>query len=166
MKYLEAEKLNAALQDQGVLFKFLSVPDYMKGMDLIKKISIYLSDIAEKINTLIKEYNKEFVDKTKTDTYKKAIEKKTTDKELTSEEKELLDLRPAVDIRNHVLSGPTDFIDKVNAFREIELDLKNDLNFVSDQKIFKAMVENASPQNQAILFEYLFKNETKKKPSK
>jgi len=63
---------------------------------------------------------------------------------------------PVVKVDGGMMTGPTDFIEKVNALREQELVVK-ELNFLSDPEVFKSVVENAAPSNQLTLFQYLFK---------
>jgi hypothetical protein len=166
MKHPNVERFNAALQDEGILLKHLSVSDYMKTMDLNKKVTSYLEGVAALTQTLIKEYNKNFNETSKSEEFKKAVEKKNEGKELTESEQKLLEVKPSVTLSNNILSGPIDFIDKLNAIRDIELKIENDLNYISDQKLFKSVVENASPQNQMILFEHLFKSEQTKSKKK
>lgn len=64
---------------------------------------------------------------------------------------------PVVKVDVGMMTGPTDFIEKVNSLREQELAVK-ELNFLSDPEVFKSVVENAAPSNQLVLFQHLFKH--------
>lgn len=156
MKTNEAENLQAALTDRGLQLKDLSVDVYMKTIKLVKKINEFLEERATDINDLIKEYNKEFIEKTKTTAYTEAKKKEETQR--TPEEVELLSINPVVTAVGNRLSGPPDFIEKVEAINARELKLKKDeLNYIGNGKVFKTVVENASVAAQAVLYEYLFK---------
>ena len=163
MKYLEVEKLYMALQAENVMLKHLTAPDYLKVLQLTKKVSNYINGITENINSLIKEYNKTVIDRTKTQEFKDILKKKKEGKELTSDEQEEIEVDlPVKVLQNGTMTGPSDFIDKVCQIREE--DLKDiETNFLTDLKIFKAIAENATPETQIVLFEHLFKGESKKK---
>lgn len=157
MKTFLAESLHNALSDHGLQIKNLSVDPYMKTIKLIKKLQSFLEERAEDIQTLVKEYNKDYTVIIKSKAFVDAQKKK--EEELTPDEQELLKTKPAVvALSAGRLSGPSDFIDKVNAINDRELKFKKDeLNYIGDGKIFKATVENASTNNQAILYDFLFK---------
>lgn len=156
MKTHEAENLQAALTDRGLQLKDLSVDAYMKTIKLVKKINEFLEERATDINDLIKEYNKEFIERVKTTAYTEAKKKEETQR--TPEEVELLSINPVVTAVGNRLSGPPDFIEKVEAINTRELKLeKDELNYIGDGKVFKTVVENASVTAQAVLYEYLFK---------
>lgn len=157
MKTQPAESLHAALTDQNIQLKYLSVDLYMKTIKLIKKLSAFLDERAEDIQTLIKEYNKDFNEKVRSDKFKNLI-KKSQD-ELTPEEKEFITVKPAVQtLGNNMLSGPVDFVEKVEAINNRELKFKKEeLNYISDSKTFKALAEQLPTEKQIILYEFLFK---------
>lgn len=157
MKATIAQDLHNALTEPNIQLKNLSVDPYMKTIRLIKKLALFLDERASDIQTLITEYNKEFNEKIKSQKFKDAAKKK--EEELTAEETELLSIRPPVQaLPNNMLSGPEDFIEKVNAINNRELKFKKDeLNYVGDGKVFKALAENVSPQHQTILYDHLFK---------
>lgn len=157
LKTEEAENANIALKDPGVRLKFLAVDDYMKSIRLIKEVSTFIDGQVDSINTLVKEYNKDYLSLIASPEYKAAKEKKEKgEKELTVKEVELLETKPPVTSEFNRLRGPDDFIAKVNKIRESVL--KNvETNFVKDAKVFKQVTENTTSNNQLILFELLFK---------
>lgn len=156
MKTNLAEQFSLAITDAGIQLKNLDVDSYMKTVKLMKKVSVLLDENAADIQTLIKEYNKEFLELIKSDNFKDAVKKKT--EALTAEEVILLETRQPVTLNNGILTGPNDFVEKIQAIKNKELKLeKEETNFISDAKIFKAFAENTSSNNQAVLFDTLFK---------
>jgi hypothetical protein len=157
MKTHEVENLQAAITDKGVSLKNLGVDEYMKTLRVTKKVSAFLDERTNLIQELVKEYNKEYQEKIKSPEFQ-ALAKKKAD-ELTPEQVEFLSIQPPVQqAQVGTLSGPFDFVDKVERINKQTLDFKKDeLNFITDSKIFKAVVEGASVANQAVLYEYLFK---------
>lgn len=153
----EAESLQIALTDGGVNLKNLDVDSYMKTIRLSKKLSTFLQERTSDIQDLIKEYNKEYITKTKSKEFQAAREIKEEDR--SPEQKQLLTLKPVVQVQpNGVLYGPTDFIEKVEAINARELKTKKEeLNFISDSKIFKSVFDGATTNNQIVLYEFLFK---------
>lgn len=158
METKEVELLSKALNDPGVQLKHLKVEDYMSVLKLTNAVNDFLEKQGRDIEKLVADYNKDYNQLVRTPEYQAAKSKKLEKKEeLTEAETELLDKKPVVlTLPGGMLQGPFDFIDKVNKIREATL-TKVPKNFISDQKVFKAVVENASVENQRVLFEYLFK---------
>lgn len=157
MKAIEAEILQSALTDPKIELKHLDVDAYMKTIKLVKRMSTFLAERASDIRSLINEYNKSFNELVKSEKYKLVLAK---DKDsLTTEEQELLNKKAPIQIdEKGFVVGPEDFIDKISAIQNRELKLKKEeLNFVKDAKIFKAVVENVSTGAQSALYEFLFK---------
>jgi hypothetical protein len=157
MKTQEVESLYKAVSDSNIQLKHLSVDDYMRSIKLTKRMSEFLQERTDDIQALIKEYNKEFEAFAKSAEVRDIAKK---DKEsLTPEEQEILSRKAPVQVLPQgLLQGPEDFIDKVNAIHDREFKTKKDeLNFIKDSKVFKAVIENTTPSNQVVLYEFLFK---------
>lgn len=157
METQQAESLQAAMTSESIQLKNLDVNDYMKAIKLIKKLSSFLDERTTDVQTLIKEYNKEYTEKTKSEKFKAAQKKEK--EALTPEEQELLSIKPAVQVYERgLLSGPSDFVEKIESInkRKIKLE-KADLNFIKDSTVFKSVVENVPANQQVVLYEFLFK---------
>lgn len=157
MKTKEIEFLKDALSDKALQLKFFDVDDYIKFLDLSKKLSKVIEEQSSVVNALIEEYNKGSKEIIDSKPYKDALKKKESGQELTKEEEALLSTEFQVKVfTNGMVQGPTDFIEKINKIREKDYKIAP-LNFVKDKKVFKSVVENATPDKQVILFQHLLK---------
>lgn len=156
MKTEKAELLQNAFKDKGLQLKHLGVSDYMTTLELTKSLFEFVKEQGDTIQSVINDYNKDYNEKVKSPEYKEALKKKASGETLSQEDTALLAVRPTVNnLPNNQVSGPFDFIDKINSIREKEFKTKK-LNYISDEKAFKAVVENASFESQSILHQYLF----------